>query len=209
MRSPLGGGCFGAAGFSIGGHTMSKSNATTVAKINNTNILVIENGEKRIAVKPICEALGVDSSSQLQKLKTDPMLKSTVVLSTTVGADGKDREMTTIPFKYVFGWLFRIDSRNVKEEAREAVLRYQKECYDVLYEHFVELDEYLKYRSKLVEQKYEELEKLREKFRGIKGELEEGKKQVADAKSITIDTYRAGKAQLQMEFPEDQSQLIN
>lgn len=82
---------------------MTEIKTTTVAKINQVEILVIENGEKRVAVKPICEALGVDYPSQYTKLQKDPILGSTIGLSTTVGADGKDREMVTIPFMYVFG----------------------------------------------------------------------------------------------------------
>jgi len=37
-----------------------KSTVSTVAKVNNTEIVIIENGEKRVAIKPICDALGVD-----------------------------------------------------------------------------------------------------------------------------------------------------
>jgi hypothetical protein len=34
------------------------------------------------------------------------------------------------------GWLFTIDSPRVCEEIRERVQAYQRECYEVLYEHF-------------------------------------------------------------------------
>ena len=126
-----------------------KTTVTTVATINNQQIVVIENGEKRVAIKPICEALGVSHKPQIERIKTDPILGSVVMLSVTTGSDGKKYEMVTIPFKYVFGWLFLIDSRNVKEEARESVLKYQMECYDALYKHFTELDDYMKYRQQL------------------------------------------------------------
>jgi len=104
-------------------------------RINNVDILMIDNGEKRVAITPICDALGFASNKQIERIKNDPILGPTHRLSRSVGADGKEREMS-IRFKYVFGWLFRIDSRNVKEDALEAVLRYQMECYDVLYNHF-------------------------------------------------------------------------
>jgi len=80
--------------------------------------------------------LGVAYPPQYSKLQIDPILSSVVMLSVTTGADGKSYEMVTIPLKYVFGWLFRIDSRNVKEEVRENVLKYQTECYEVLYNRF-------------------------------------------------------------------------
>lgn len=112
------------------------TNQVTVAKVNNVSIIVIDNGEKRVAIKPICEALGVSLQGQLEKIKTDPILSSTIKMIFTVGADSKEREMQTIPLKLVFGWLFQIDSRKVKEESKEIVLKYQMECYDVLYNHF-------------------------------------------------------------------------
>ena len=114
---------------------MEKSVA--VAKINNVEIVVIRNGSEMVPVKPICEALGIDFSSQLQKLKNDEILGSTVVMNTTVGADEKNREMVTIPLKFVFGWLFTIDPSRVKPEAKEIVIKYKLACYEALYEYFI------------------------------------------------------------------------
>jgi hypothetical protein len=37
----------------------SISKITTVARINQVDILVIEDGDKLVAVKPICEAVGI------------------------------------------------------------------------------------------------------------------------------------------------------
>jgi len=183
---------------------------TTVAKINKTNILVIEkNGEKRIAIKPICEALGVDFSGQLQRIKNDEILGSVVEMISTTGADKKRYEMQTIPFKFVFGWLFRIDSRKVKEEAKEQVLKYQLECYNALYDHFIELDEYLKYRTEMAEKKWDEVEAAREGFKFAKSTLESLKKEFADARALTIEEYREMKAQMEIQFPEAKEKEVN
>ena len=59
----------------------------TIARIKDIDILILEEGEKRVPIRPICDLLGIDYSSQLKKIKNDEILKSTVVLSTTVGAD--------------------------------------------------------------------------------------------------------------------------
>lgn len=58
------------------------------------------------------------------------------MLSMVVAADGKEREMLCLPLRYVYGWLFTINPKNVAPAAREAVTRYRRECYDVLYHHF-------------------------------------------------------------------------
>ena len=176
--------------------------STTVARINNVDIVMIENGEKRVAVKPICEALGVAYQSQIERLKSDPILGSTVTLTVTVGADGKQREMVTIPFKFVFGWLFRIDSRNVKEESKQVVERYQLECYNALYQHFIELDEYLKFRNDLAEQKFLEVEKFRDDFKDAKTKLEKAKEEFAEIRALTFEKYKALNNQTSMDFPE-------
>jgi hypothetical protein len=178
--------------------------STTVATINKQEIVIIENGEKRIAIKPICDALGVNFSSQLQKLKTDPILSSTVAIITTVGADKKDREMVTIPFKFVFGWLFTIDSRKVNLEAQEFVLKYQREVYDILYEHFTEMDEYLTYRTKLAEEKFDLMESAREDFKTAKSKLDQYKEEFAAARALTLQDFKAMKAQTVLEFPKEE-----
>ncbi|WP_052503498.1 phage antirepressor N-terminal domain-containing protein [Lacinutrix sp. Hel_I_90] len=116
--------------------------------VNEKEIIISTNGiEKYVAIKPICEAIGVDYSSQLKKIKEDPILGSTVVLTTTVGADENKRKMQTLPLRYIFGWLFRIDSRNVKEDIRDNVEKYQKECYDVLFDTFTKRNSILKEKT--------------------------------------------------------------
>lgn len=44
--------------------------------------------------------------------------------------------MYGLPLKYIYGWLATINPGKVAPEAREAVTRYRRECYEVLYEHF-------------------------------------------------------------------------
>ncbi|MDX1447277.1 phage antirepressor N-terminal domain-containing protein, partial [Lishizhenia sp.] len=84
----------------------------------------------------------------LKKLKEDPILGSVVVLSTTTGSDEKQYKMQTLPIRYVFGWLFRIDSRNVKPEIKSTVEKYQQECYDALFDTFTKRTSILKEKTK-------------------------------------------------------------
>ena len=119
-----------------------------ILTVNDRSILIVtENSKRYVAIRPICEAIGVDYPSQFQKIKDNPILASTVVMITTVGADDKKRKMTTLPFRYVFGWLFRIDSRKVKAEIRKSVEKYQRECYDVLFDTFTKRTSILKERT--------------------------------------------------------------
>ncbi len=175
---------------------------STIATINNSKIVVIENGEKRVAVKPICQALGIDYSRQLKKLKEDEILSSVVGAMPTTGTDGKTYEMVTIPFKFVFGWLFRINSAKVKPEAKDAVLKYQLECYNALYDHFTELDEYLKYRTELAENVWDQVEEARDGFKLAKNRLENLKREFSEARALSLADYKQVKAQLAINFEE-------
>lgn len=183
----------------------NEATSTVVAKVNGTEIVVVENGQKLVPIKPICEALGISHKPQFERLKEDPILSSVVTLSMTTGADGKQYEMVTIPFRYVFGWLFRIDSRNVKEEARDAVLKYQVQCYDALYNHFTRYSEYVEYQKGLIEEQLVIVEAINMNFRETKNKLIEAKEELNRRRQMTFQEYLASKAQLSL-FAEGEAQ---
>jgi hypothetical protein len=176
----------------------NQATTTTVAKINNTEIVVVENGDKMIAVKPICDAIGIASNGQIEKIKVDPLLASTYKTVLSVGADGKDREMFSIPFKYVFGWLFRIDSRNVKEEARAAVEKYQAECYDALYDHFTRQTEYLEARQHAIDAQIEVVDRLRGDFKDAEKRMRDARAELDRRRSVTFQQWIADQSQLSL-----------
>ncbi len=182
---------------------MIEIKTTTVAKINDVEILLIENGEKRVAVKPICEAIGIAFEPQFTKLKNDPILSSTVMLSVTVGADGKEREMQTIPFMYVFGWLFSIDSRNVKEEARENVLKYQVECYKALYFHFTNYAEFVEQKQRIIEAQLEIVDEAKTNFNSAKSVLNESNEKLKTLRQLSFADFDADRRQLKMFSDEE------
>lgn len=109
----------------------------TIMKFNGIDIMAVEkDGETYIPIKPICEAIGVEAAPQRAKIQEDDILSAVGTLSVSTGADGKSYEMLCLPVRYIFGWLFTINPKNVKEEAREKVLEYRRKCYDALYDHF-------------------------------------------------------------------------
>lgn len=181
----------------------------TVARVNQVDIQIISNGEKRVAVRPICDALGIAYQTQIERLKSDPLIGSTVTLGVMVGADKKEREMVTIPLHFVFGWLFRIDSRNVKPESREAVERYQLECYMALYRYFTKNEEFLEYRNKAVERKLAIYDLARLEFRGAKDKVLKARQELDELRKLTEDDYFANKNQLELEFEGKEMEANN
>lgn len=106
-----------------------------IARVNNVDI-VSTSDEQLVAIKPICEALGIDYKVQWQKIRDDEDLSSVMVLSTTTGADGKSYEMCCLPVEFIYGWLFTINPKNVKPDVQEVVRKYRMLCYRALYQHF-------------------------------------------------------------------------
>ena len=181
------------------------STTKTLAKVNKVNILLIENGYKYVPVKPICEALGINSNGQIERIKSDPILSSTNKMCLSVGADGKSREMFSIPFRYVFGWLFTISADKVSPEARETVIKYQKECYDVLYSHFTAHADFYEQKQQKLREKDTELERIRAEFNTAKDRLDAAKKEFKETMSMSFEEWQAQRQQLKIEFTDDEN----
>ena len=146
----------------------------TIVRVNNVDITATSD-EQMIAIRPICEALGIDYSRQLKKIKDDADLGSVVGVTPTTGADGKTYEMCVLPVEFIFGWLFTINPANVNEEAREAVRRYRIECYRALYRHFTGT------QKRQLEQNRQEIELL-ERLADYNQQKEAITKGIADTK---------------------------
>lgn len=88
-----------------------------------------------VAIRPTCEAIGLDYSAQLQRLKRQPW--ATVGMTHTVGADGKPREMATVDRRTFTMWLATVDTNRIKSgDARELLIAYQTEAADALDKYF-------------------------------------------------------------------------
>lgn len=77
-----------------------------------------------VAIKPLCEALGIASNNQIIKVKSDPRFKWYDIIS--VAEDGKQRTMLCIPVRQVSGWLYKINSNKVKPDVAEKLLIFQE-----------------------------------------------------------------------------------
>lgn len=105
---------------------------------HGSKIAVIEkDGKQYVAMKPIVEAMGLAWKKQIELIKRDPVLsKASVTIPGIVAGDGKEREMFCLPINKLNGWLFKISASRYSGKRREMIIRYQEECYDVLYNYF-------------------------------------------------------------------------
>ena len=113
-----------------------------------------------IAVKPICEALGVDHTAQFQNIKSDEIL-GPAYANQHMQVGGQMREMICLPERYIYGWIFSIRSKS------SALVKYKQICYNVLYDHFHGV---LAQRAKVLKTKTLkeiEAEQLKKEFEGL------------------------------------------
>jgi len=100
-------------------------------EFNGRNIYTLSSdGVSYVALKPICESLGVNWQAAHKRLLDDKILVQLSSEQTIVAADNKLRKMTCLPERYVYGWLFSLNSQSEELEA------YKLKCYDLLYNHF-------------------------------------------------------------------------
>jgi hypothetical protein len=104
-------------------------------------IIAVETAEAtHVAIKPICERLGLSDKGQIQRLKRDEEFWGGCVMH--LPSAGGMQETYCIPVSRVAAWLFTVEVSRVKPEIREALTLYRREAADVLDRHFrLRLDE--------------------------------------------------------------------
>lgn len=88
-------------------------------------------GVVRVAMKTICQSIGLDWRSQRQRILRHPVLSKGVVMITTPSKGGLQKSLT-LPLTKLNGWLFGVDASRVKPEVRDKLVEYQAECFEVL-----------------------------------------------------------------------------
>lgn len=170
---------------------------TNVAIVNGISLQVVSSeSEQLVAIKPVCEILGVAYPPQFTKLKEHPVFGSTITLSVTVGADGKEREMACIPLRYFPSWLFSINPDNVKEEIREHLVEYQLKCNDILYDYFFSRVDFSRKKEVAVTKAKEVCDEKVEQLRIAKSELKVAENELNKVLALTFEEWQAERQQL-------------
>lgn len=93
-------------------------------------------GKEWAALRPICDAIGIDSKAQRRKLHSKPWAVG--VMMTSTGSDGKNYEMFMVDRRTLTMWLATIDTNRVADEARPVLEAFQNEAADALDKYFNE-----------------------------------------------------------------------
>ena len=151
-------------------------------------------------IRPICEALGIDSNGQRQRIERDEIIGPVACMIHATGRDGKQYDMYSIPFRYIFGWLFTIDTSKVNEEAREGVTEYKRQCYDALFDHFAARARFVEEKQKEIDRQLTVVDDAKEAFRNAKNVLADAETELKKLRSLTMDDYDMERRQLKIEF---------
>ena len=170
-----------------------------IVRVNNVDIIATSD-EQLVAIRPICEALGIDRKRQQDKIKEHPILSAVGGLKPLTGADGKQYEMFCLPLEYIFGWLFTINPANVNEEAKEGLVRYQGECYHALFEHFAARARFVEQKQKEIDRQLTVVDEAKEAFRTAKDVLSDAEAKLKKLRSLTMDDYDMERRQLKFNF---------
>jgi hypothetical protein len=99
---------------------------------------LVADGTILVPLRPVVEGLGLVWSGQYERIQRDPVLSEALqfVRVTRTNSAGGDPTVLCLPLKLLPGFLFGLNASRVKPELRERILRYQRECYDVLWNAF-------------------------------------------------------------------------
>lgn len=172
-------------------------NTINVATVNNVSLQVVAGErEQLVAVKPVCEILGVDYPGQFAKLKEHPLYSSVIGLSSTTGADGKTYEMVCLPLRYFPSWLFSINPNNVKEGIRDNLLEYQKKCNDILYDYFFGRAEFAQKKEQEFSHQLEVVAEAKKNFYEARTILNKAEIKLRKINELTFEDYANNNRQL-------------
>lgn len=100
-----------------------------------TLVAAVVNGEPHVSVRHVCDALGIDTRSQLRKLASRSWA-SVVKMTMQLPGDTQSREFAVVDRRTLTMWLATISVNAVAEDAREVLAAYQEEAADALDAYF-------------------------------------------------------------------------
>ena len=101
----------------------------------------MKDGTIYVPVRRLCDNLGIDWPGQWQRIQRDEVMSEAAnsvgvtPTQSTLRARTK-QEMICLPLDLIPGWLFGIQPSRVKEETRDKLIRYRRECFRVLWDAF-------------------------------------------------------------------------
>ena len=103
---------------------------------DNIAVVRAENGTLYVPINAISIALGLSTDAQRRRVLRDEVLSNDLVTVQALAPDGRRRPQIAIPLEHLPGFLFGIESKRVKDELKDKVDRYRRECFRTLWRAF-------------------------------------------------------------------------
>lgn len=126
-------------GFNMSNFTQVSAIRAATVEFHGTPLTVItsEVGQRFVAMRPICDAIGLQWEAQLKRIKRSEILSEGMSIMDTPSAGGVQKTVCLL-LDYLNGWLFGIEVNRAKPEIRERLKAYQRECYQALHAYWNE-----------------------------------------------------------------------
>lgn len=119
--------------------TITPEQPTAVVKLDlstgSLNTVLVE-GEPHIVFRPAVEAIGLDYSTQLRKLKSRSWANRRDI--PTVAEDGKTRQMAAVDVKTFLMWLATVNESKVADAVCPTLVAYQAETTDAVRDYWTQ-----------------------------------------------------------------------
>ncbi len=107
---------------------------------SDLDLVRLQDGDVGAALRVVCADVGINFASQtkrLARLRKAGARWATVVMTTTVGADGRARQMLVLPRRAIPMWAATLDVSRVAASKRERLALYQDVAADFLADRFL------------------------------------------------------------------------
>ena len=113
---------------------MSAALTPAVVDFHGDQLLTVQiGGTPYVPMKPIITSFGLDWSRQARRMKHGGRYGHRYL---TLQTNGGAQEMLCLPLRKVNGWLFSVNANRVRDDVRPKLIRYQEECFEVLYRYW-------------------------------------------------------------------------
>lgn len=113
-------------------------NTTSVPFNGQQVITAMNDGVAYVGMKTIVENLGMSWGTQQQKLARNHVKFGCIHMN--MPSKGGIQQMLCIPLRKLNGWLFSINPAKVRADIRDRLVKYQEECFTVLYNYWSNAD---------------------------------------------------------------------
>jgi hypothetical protein len=116
---------------------LSSKSLVTLDFHGNSLVTFQHDGEPFVAMRSVCEGMGLDWASQYVKLKNSPVLMCCDI--TTHDSIGRKQSMSALPVRKLPLWLASVNPNKIKdEEKRQRIVLYQEESAIALHDYWTQ-----------------------------------------------------------------------